>query len=83
MLYNNWPHIKGILRKGTLIKCSKIVKWIPHNVRPSLYIFAKILNGEFAGMEVEIRDLSLHKLFERNGLFLHSPNLKLITPVDE
>ena len=57
-----WPDIVGVVNAGTRIQCTKLIKYTPLGFGSSLYIKAVILDGPFAGKEVEITDLSTIKL---------------------
>lgn len=75
---SKWSDVKGIVEKGTILQCTKLIKYNPLGYGSSLYIYAKILNGPHSGEEVEISDLSLLGP-ERTAGFLKKPNTKLLT----
>ena len=82
-LYNNWPEVISIVKKGTRIQCVRLQKGsavILFDIVSVFYIYAKILDGTFAGHEVEISDLSLVECVD--GEFLHKPNPNLIHLLD-
>jgi len=83
-IYNNskkqWPDIKGIVTAGTEIQCNKLIMYNAAGYGSSLYIFARILDGPFSGLEVEISDLSLVGPEDESGVYLNFPNVKLLEP---
>jgi hypothetical protein len=80
---DRWPGIQGIVSAGTTIQCSKLVRYNAFGYGNSLYIFAVILEGPYSGIEAEISDLSLVGPEHKSGVYLNTPNLKLITPVNK
>jgi hypothetical protein len=75
--------VRGIIIKGTRIKCSHLIKYIPVGFEPWLYPFAEILDGEYAGIEVMIDSISLAIEDGKHELcFLKGPNYKLIVKAD-
>lgn len=65
-----YPEIIGIVEKGTIIKCTKIIEYIPLGYRNSLYIYATIQDGLFKSYLVEISDLSKFYSKSQNGIHL-------------
>jgi hypothetical protein len=79
----SWPDIIGVVNAGVRIQCNNLVKYKTTAYGNSLYIFAKILNGPFKGIEVEISDLSLVGPEHKSGVFLNAPNLNLLVFVKD
>jgi len=73
-----WKDVVGIVKAGTEIKCTKILKYHTVGYGDSIYIFAVILSGKYSNIEVEISDLSLTYRDKKTNLFLHSPNPELL-----
>lgn len=80
---DSWTDIKGVVSAGTTIQCIKLIKYSTIGYGNSLYIFAKIVDGPYSGIEAEISDLSLVGPEHKSGVFLNTPNLQLIVPVDQ
>jgi len=74
-----WKSVKAIVRKGTRVKCNRLLKYIALGFGGSLHVHAIIMEGPFRGKEVEIGDLSLSKYDKETDLYLLSPNPKLLS----
>jgi hypothetical protein len=79
---DKWDDIKGIVKAGTRLQCTKLIRYKPLGFSDSLYLYAKIINGPHAGMEVEIGELSLLGP-ESDAGYLHKPNPNLLTPIEK
>ena len=78
---NEWPYIVGVVSNTTVIMCSRLRicegwGWYvgAYNIAT---VYARIQDGEYAGEEVDITDLSVYGDIERD------PNPVLIKKVDE
>ena len=80
---DDWHEIIGIVKAGTRIQCTRLVCYntFGGGYGNSLYVFAKVVDGEFAGIEGEIGDISLLGP-EVSAGFLIKPNLNLLSPVN-
>ncbi len=76
---SEWKEVIAIVKKGTRLKCIRFLKYIAIGYGSSLYIHTKIMDGPFAGKVVEVGDLSISTFNKNLGLFLLSPNPKLLS----
>lgn len=82
--YNNkerWSDVEGVVGEGTIIQCSRMLKLSSLGYGSSLYIYAKIIEGPFKGIEAEISDLSISEY--KLNLYLKKPNLKLLSETED
>lgn len=76
-----WNSVKGIVRKNTRLKCTRLIRYDPFLYPDTLYIYASIIDGPFNGLEVEISELSILGPETSSGYLLR-PNPKLIVPIE-
>jgi hypothetical protein len=75
--------VAGIVRAGTTIQCTRLrqhrgLNWFygSHN---QITIYAKFLNGEHQGKEVDLQDVS--DSYEKKGVWLDKPNSQLLKKI--
>ena len=78
---DKWKNIIGIIESSTKLKCFKLIKYNPFGYPSSLYIYARILDGPYAGYETEISDLSLLGPEHKFG-YLMKPNPNLLSLIE-
>ncbi|AQT67130.1 hypothetical protein STSP2_00271 [Anaerohalosphaera lusitana] len=54
-----WPQIKGIIKAGTKLECTKIIGWGTLMWPMSHTIYATVKDGDYTGKLIDIKDLSL------------------------
>ena len=72
--------VDGIVRAGTILQCSRLrqnrgINWWSgsHN---QITVYAKVLNGDQKGKEVDLEDVSVS--FKKEGIWLQKPDSRLI-----
>ena len=73
---DEWPDITGILKAGTIIQLDKVLKHGALLWGSSYTTFAVIKDGPFAGISVDISDISCPQ--QVNGDFFDLPNCNLL-----
>lgn len=76
-------NVAGIVRAGTNIKCSRLrqhqgLNWF-YSSHNQITIYAKFLDGEHRGKEVDLQDVS--DSYEKEGVWLDKPNLQLLKKI--
>jgi hypothetical protein len=85
---NEYPiDVVGIVRKGTRLRTSRLdkhtgISWFYGHVE-TLTPYAEILDGQFAGKEVDITDISYFYQKDDKGIFMYKPEDGVIALADK